>query len=167
MNKAVVLLLGVAIGVAATYLYFKEAKKEDITFVKPKGIITPAQAKALDVNWTKERKRAVDSVAGRPDNRSSWWSLEDIQNYLAYTQNQADSLGYKMNGIRVYLGVYAANAPNRKANYTTMFIVPTGKKSISEANSVNINLQSPNGDIPGGDPLNDGSNGVPPGSGYQ
>ncbi len=104
-------------------------------------------------------------MAGRPDNRSSWWSLEDIKNYLTYAENQADSLGYTLDGIRIYLGVYAGNAPNGKADYSTVFWVPTGKKSKSEGNFLNISMFD-GGNIPGGDPLNDGSNGNPLGGGY-
>ena len=100
------------------------------------------------------RKKAVDSAAGRQDNRSSWWSLEDIKNYLAYAKNQADNLGYTLNGIRIYQGVYAGNAPNGKADYATLFWVPTGKKSKSEGSMLNFTLQGGDKDISGGDPLN-------------
>lgn len=120
----------------------------------------------MDANWTRERKKAVDSAAGRPDNRSVGFSLEDLQNYLAYAENEAGAQGYKMNGIRIYLGVYGGNAPNGKADYTTMFIVPTGRKSHSEAsmNVLNFMLQGDKDILI--DPLNDGGGGIPPGSGY-
>jgi hypothetical protein len=167
MKKFMLLLLGFILGALAMYFYCCADIKE-AALVKPSGLITPAQAKALDANWTATRKRAVDSAAGRPDNRSSWWSLEDIQNYLAYAENQADSLGYEMNGIRVYLGVYPGNAPNGKADYTTMFIVPTGKKlhSGSNFNLFNFSTLAGGGDIPGGDGINDGGNGYPPDASY-
>lgn len=173
MKKPVLLLLGIAIGVGVSYFYFNRQEvattSEEATMaraiVKPKGVITPAQARALNNNWTDTRKKVVDSVAGRPDNRSSWWSLEDIKNYLTYAENQADSLGYTLDGIRIYQGVYAGNAPNGKADYATVFWVPTGERSKSEGSFINISLYS-NHNIPGGDPLNDGNNGDPPGSGY-
>lgn len=173
MKKPVLLLLGIAIGVGVSYFYFNRQEatttSEEATMaraiVKPKGVITPAQARALNDNWTNTRKQAVDSVAGRPDNRSSWWSLEDIKNYLAYAENQADTLGYTLDGIRIYLGVYAGNAPNGKADYATVFWVPTGKKSNSKGSIINISMYRGD-DIPGGDPLNEGQNGEPPGGGY-
>jgi hypothetical protein len=171
MKKIVLLLLGFILGALAMYFYCcsdMQKSSEETVLVKPSGVITPAQAMALDANWTKSRKRAVDSAAGRPDNRSSWWSLEDIQNYLAYAENQADSLGYEMNGIRVYLGVYPNNALDGKADYTTMFIVPTGKKAHTEANFnfFNYSLLAGGGDIPGGDGFNESSPGNPPGTNY-
>ncbi len=174
MKKPVLLLLGIAIGVGVSYFYFNRQEaattSEEATMaraiVKPKGVITPAQAKVLNNNWTKGRKKAVDSAAGRPDNRSSWWSLKDIRDYLEYAENQTKELGYSMNGIRIYLGVYEGNAPNGKADYATLFWVPTGKKSKSEGSMLNFTLQGGDDDIPGGDPLNQGGTGIPPGSDY-
>jgi hypothetical protein len=74
-----------------------------------------------------------------------------------------------MNGIRVYLGVYPGNAPNGKADYTTMFMVPTGRKTHSESNfnMLSLNMEAGNNNIPGGDGLNDSDPGIPPGSEYQ
>lgn len=174
MKKSVVLLLGILIGVGASYLYFNRevpAKvSEEATMAKaiakPKGVITPTQAKVLDANWTKTRKRAVDSAAGRPDNRSSWWSLKDMRDYLNYAENQTKELGYTMNGVRIYLGVYGGKAPNGKADYSTMFLIPTGRKSVSQGSMINLALQGGDKDIPEGDALNDGTGGVPPGSDY-
>ncbi len=174
MKKPVLLLLGIAIGVGVSYFYFNGQKTtmSSVTIVKPKGVITPVQAKALNANWTNTRKQAMDSIIDRTsqgrdkmDNRSSWWSLEDIKNYLAYAENQADSLGYTLDGINIYQGVYAGNAPNGKADYSTLFWVPTGKKSKSEGSFINISLYNDH-DIPGGDPLNEGDPGKPPGEGY-
>ena len=167
MKKSIVFILGLAIGIGASYFYFNCDQKEvALAITKPSGIITPAQAKVLDANWTKTRKRAVDSAAGRPDNRSSWWSLKDMRDYLNYAENQSIELGYTMNGVRIYLGVYGGKAPNGKADYTTMFLVPTGRKSVSQGSMINLALQGGAKDISDADAFNDGGNGVPPDSGY-
>ncbi|RIA09912.1 hypothetical protein OE09_1758 [Flavobacteriaceae bacterium MAR_2010_72] len=169
MKKSILFVLGVLLGTIATYFYCcGDLAISDDKIIKPSGVITPAQAKVLDANWTRTRKNAVDGAAGRPDNRSAWWSLDDINNYLVYAENQAGSLGYKMDGIRVYLGVYSGNAPNGRADYTTMFIVPTGKKSHAEANFNFLNSVVQNGksDIPGADGFNGGDPGQPPSSNY-
>lgn len=172
MKKFLLLLVGFILGALAMYYYCcarSEKSTETMAVVKPTGVITPAQAKVLNDNWTNSRKQAVDSAAGRPDNRSSWWSLEDVQNYLTYAQNQANSLGYEMDGIRVYLGVYSGNAPEDKADYTTMFIVPTGKKLHSDSNFNLLNFSmfiGGEGDIIGADGFNDGPTGYPPDAEY-
>lgn len=162
MKKLSYIILGIIIGALITYFFCpKQIGEGPVKIVKPKGVISVEKAKELNANWTLHRKAAVDSAAQKQgrnqDDRSTYWSLEDIENYLGYAKNQADSLGYQMTGIRVYLGVYGKNAGQTKKDLTTMFIVPTGKKST--ASSLNLNLRGNDGDIPGSDPLNNGSGG--------
>ena len=131
MKNLGILILGILIGMIAMYLYFGKTEEEPqvAEIIKPKGLITPAEAKVINDNWTKERANLLfDSIAGRPDNRSAWWSVEDIQNYINYAENQTGELGYEMDGLRVYFGVYPNAAPDGRANYSTLFIVPTGKR---------------------------------------
>jgi hypothetical protein len=163
MKKTTLFLLGIILGALATYFFCPRLPQEEsieTKIVKPKGVITQNQAKELNANWTLHRKAAVDSAAqkqGRSqDDRSASWSLEDVENYLAYAKSQSDSLGYDMTGIRIYLGVYGKNAGQTKKDLTTMFIVPTGKISKSEASV--IMLPPGNGDLPV-DPLNNGIGG--------
>jgi hypothetical protein len=162
MKKLSFILLGIIIGALATYFFCPRLPQTEVTetgIVKPKGVITTAQAKELNANWTLHRKAAVDSAVQKQgrnqDDRSTWWSLEDVENYLAYAKSQSDSLGYDMTGIRVYLGVYGKNAGQVKKDLSTMFIVPTGKFSKSDASSINLMLPPPSSDLPV-NPLNDG-----------
>ena len=154
-------------------MYFYSSKIEEqpqhVAIIKPQGVITPKEAKVLNDNWTKERADLLfDSIAKRPDNRSAWWSLEDIQNYINYAENQTGELGYEMDGLRMYFGVYPRSAPDGRANYSTIFIVPTGKKRKSEGSLLSIDLLQGGGgpDIDDADPLNKGNNDIPPGTGY-
>ena len=115
MKNVSYLILGFIIGAVLTYYFCPRQLEEPITrIVKPKGVISQEQAKLLNEEGTMYRKAAVDSAAqkqGRKeDDRSTYWTLEDIENYLVYAKNQSDSLGYTMTGIRVYLGVYGKNA---------------------------------------------------------
>lgn len=162
MKKLTYILLGCVIGGLLTY-YFCPRTEPIVKIVKPKGVITIEQAKALNDNWTLYRKAAVDSAAreqGREqDDRSAYWDLEDVENYLAYAKKQSDSLGYTMTGIRVYLGVYGKNSGQTKKDLTTMFIVPTGEKSKSEANSLGLSLRLQNNNVPNGSPLNNANGG--------
>ena len=164
MKKTSLFLLGIILGALATYFFcprLPKAETMETRIVKPKGVISVEKAKELNANWTLHRKAAVDSAAqkqGRKqDDRSTYWSLVDVEDYLVYAKSQADSLGYDMTGLRVYLGVYGKNAGQAKKGLTTMFITPTGKPSKSEASS--MNLQSGHGDLPI-DPLNNGSGGT-------
>lgn len=164
MKKLSLIIFGFIVGAFATY-FFCPRQVDDVPpmtgIVKPKGVITPDQAKALNNNWTKYRQAAVDSAAkkqGRDkDDRSTWWSIDDIENYIAYSKQQTDSLGYGLTGLRVYLGVYGENAGRAKKNLTTMFIVPTvkGGKAKASTNPFSISLQN-NGDCPECPPMNEG-----------
>ncbi|MEP1489445.1 MAG: hypothetical protein ABJK28_13570 [Algibacter sp.] len=164
MKKLSYIIIGALIGAFATYYFCPrtlEAEKES-KIVKPKGVISVEDAIALNNNWTKYRKAAVDSAAqkqGRKvDKRSTKWKLEDIRNYLDYAEAESKYMGYTMDGIKVYLGVYGEDAGPEKSNYTTMFIAPTGGISLSEASVVPFNFSSVVGDPPV-PPLNQGSGG--------
>lgn len=165
------IIIGIIIGALATYFFCPRQapdehavttgeEKEDIKI--PSGVISVKEAKDLDDNWTKERMQAVDAAAqkyGRDkDNRWTWWSVEDIENYIAYAREFSEKEGYKMTGLRVYLGVYGEKASASKKNLSTMFIVPTGHKNGSKASTFNISLPPSDDDIPG-PPLNNGGGG--------
>ncbi|MEC3908773.1 hypothetical protein VOI54_17225 [Tamlana sp. 2201CG12-4] len=167
MKKLTYIILGFIIGAVLTYYFCPrpvEMQTSETKIVKPNGVISIDKAKELNNNWTDYRQAAVDSAAqkqGRKkDDRSVFWSIEDIENYLVYAKNQTDSLGYDMSGIRIYLGVYGENAGQLKKNLTTMFIVPTISKQLAQAsmNPMNMGLQN-GGDCPECSPLNAGSGG--------
>ena len=169
MRKLSLLILGIILG--AVLMYFYLSTKTEVTMgdnpTAPKGVISVQDAIALDAKWTETRKAAVDSAAGKPDNRSVWYSLQDMRDYLNYAEAQAKDLGYTMDGIRIYMGVYGDKAPVDKAGYSTLFIVPTGPKGISQGSSGPTNMVPPGeNDIPGGNPLNDGGGGNPPSANY-
>lgn len=166
MKKLTYLLLGFVVGAVLTYYFCPNkgcaAEQELAKPNKPKGVVTVAEAIQLNDNWTKYRKPAIDSTlkiqgVDREDYRSAWWSLKDINDYLAYAKQQSDSLGYTVTGVRVCLGVYGENAGQNKKDLTTMFIVPTGEKSTSKASSLNITIAAA-ADLPV-PPMNDGTGG--------
>lgn len=165
MKNFFIFLVGLIIGAAAVYFYCcKLDLGEGIT--EPNGIIKPAEASALDKSFDSRHQLISDSIVGRPDNRSSWYSLSDMRNYLNYAENQAKGMGYTMNGIRVYLGAYPATA--NEVGYTTMFFIPTGNKTTAKSsmNPFNFAPQLNNPDIPGGSGLNGGEPGHPPSAKY-
>ena len=167
MKKLAYIILGFIIGAVLTYYFCPRDLGEETLhtkIIKPKGLVSPGQAKKLNDNWTKFREAAVDSAAKKQgrnkDNRSTWWSIEDIENYIKFAKNQTDSLQYNLTGIRVYLGVYGDNAGRTKKNLSTMFLIPTVKKRKAEAsmNSFNMILQKGD-DCEECDGLNDGTGG--------
>lgn len=164
MKNLLLLIFGILIGAAAMYFYCCEDIEEGI--VAPAGIITPEEARTLDQAFNSRHQLISDSIVKRPDNRSSWYSLEDMRNYLDYAEKQTAGMGYTMNGIRVYLGAY----PDVKdqVGYTTIFFVPTGYQATSQGNMtfLNFSTQGGKGDIPGAPGFNDGDMGNPPSANY-
>lgn len=124
----------------------------------PKGLISPKEAKSLNDAYTTRCELVSKNITKRPDNRSSWYALEDIENFLTYAKAQAKELGYEMDGIRIYCGAYPEE--NGQAGYSTSFIVPTSSNKIGEEGGGESN------DVPGANGLNHGGNGVPPSANY-
>ncbi len=167
MKNFFVFLVGALIGAAIVYFICCQPIAQGMVD-EPKGIITPEQAKTLDAAFNARHQLISDSILRRPDNRSSSYSLEDLRTYLKLAEKQAVGLGYKMNGVRIYLGAYPTIA--NEVGYTTMFLVPTGfpaRTSEGSMNAFNWSLQpGPIPDIPGGKGLNMGGGGDPPHHNY-
>ena len=171
MKKLLPLILGILIGALATYYFYQNTENvhADIqaTINKPSGVISPKQAMALDQAYDARYKLISDSIVTREggDNRSVWFSLKDVGDYLDYAENQTKGLGYTMDGVRIYMAAYP-NDPKLGAGYSTVFMVPTGNEALSEGSSSFFKLKRTGGDIPGGDGLNGGTGGVPPSANY-
>ena len=133
------------------------------TFYKPSGVITQDKAKGLNDAWTAKNTSKFSKGASMKfenDDRSFWWTIEDIRNYLDYSENIAKENGHVLNGLRVYLGAY----PN--TGKTTLFMVPTIKNSTSKASMSPFVFQDEGKDCPECPPLNDGAGGGGTGGGY-
>ncbi|BAO77639.1 hypothetical protein [Winogradskyella sp. PG-2] len=124
----------------------------------PKGLISPDQAKELNNAFTERCELISSKITNRPDNRSSWYSLDDLRTFLDLAEAQAKDLGYEMDGVRIYCGAYPTQ--NGQAGYSTSFLVPTSSNKIGDAEGDNSH------DIQGANGLNIGSEGRPPGANY-
>jgi hypothetical protein len=164
MKKLILLLLGIAIGFGICYFYFNNQSNTESMTKPPKGIITPAEAIVLDKAFNTRHQLISDSIVKRLDNRSSWWSLADMRAYLDYAEAQTKDLGYTMDGVRMYLGAHPNDAQG--VGLTTVFMVPTGEKSLAEGSMINTMHPGHSHDIPGGNGMNDGGQGIPPSANY-
>lgn len=131
-------------------------------FAKPGGLVTPDQMKILSENYN-DRHAAVERVFGKEDNRSSWYSIDDIKSYLVYADSSASAKGYEMDGLRLYIG---AKGDAKNKGMVTLFISPTGKRITGEGSFLFNSYQGGSGDITDIDGLDDGSGGIPPSTGY-
>jgi hypothetical protein len=162
-------ILGIILGAALMYFYSSRDQMEmtdDYKEIKIPGLITAKEAKILDQAFNLKHSIINDSLfkgSKTGDNRSSWWAIEDIQNYINHAENQAGELGYSLDGLRVYLGSYPNI--NGETGLTTMFFVPTGTLNTSQGGVLTL-FQGGSGDIKGGDGLNIGQQGEPPSANY-
>lgn len=169
MKNFGLLVLGIIVGVAAMYFYSNRDQMEikaDHTEIKIPGLITPDQARVLDKAFNLKHRIINDSLFKESkdggDNRSSWWKLETIENYLAHAKTQAKDNQKVMDGLRVYLGSYPSEGG--QTGLTTMFFIPTGYSSTSEGSM--IPFQDKSADLTDSDGLNLGQNGYPPDANY-
>ena len=101
------------------------------------------------------------------DNRSSWYSLEDLRKFLEDAEKQAGTLEpkYKMDGVRLYLGAHPTDGETPA--YTTLLMVPTGTPMTSEEKMVDLPQDGGGSlDIPGANGLDRGNAGKPPSANY-
>lgn len=128
--------------------------------------ITPQEAKELNQNFVSTRTKAIDVAIGKKDAISSWFSLGDLKEYIAYVESEGKAKGITVNGLRVYFGAYPKNDKNpAKNNYATVFFAPTqAKKGSLQKDSVTAVVSS--SDVEEIDALNGGHTGDPPSATY-
>jgi hypothetical protein len=180
MKKFSSLLIGFILGFLVCYFFIcnnadytsdidkvtdTDAMVEKIAPNPPKGLIDSETAEAMSKAYN-PRQKVVSTLIGQDDNVSSWYSLDDLNAYLAFAEIEAKEKGYTMNGIRLYLGVHPPITPDTK-NLTTLFMVSTGTRNKSEGSIVDMSfLQGSGDDIPGGSGLDMGGDGNPPNKNY-
>jgi len=137
---------------------------------RPKNLITKERAIEL-CEAHASKHEAISSAIGKQDNRSTWYSLTELKEYMAYIEAQGREKGYNVDGIRFYIGSYPENdRASEKSNSTTVFLAPTGTKigrqkiGRQKTIAVSQNLSSP--DISDIKAFNMGSDGWPPNGVY-
>lgn len=134
---------------------------------EPKQLIKAEKAKELNRNYIETRHRLISGSIGKEDANAAWYSLEELENYINYIKKEGKAKGYKVDGIRFYLGAYP-NDNSAEGNMTTIFLTPTGKRTeVQKGSVINLPVTSmqqveTNPDIEEISPLNYGGMGHPP-----
>ena len=168
MKNFGLLILGILLGVLAMYFYLnnnQDMSTQPPTIKPPVGVISPEEIKTLDQAYNERYQIINDSLfkgSKTGDNRSSWYKLEDIENYLAYAKQQANDNGFTLDGLRLYLGAHPDT--EKEKGLTTLFFVPTGYENTSEGSF--FSLQKGGNDLTASDGLNKGGQGDPPSANY-
>jgi len=95
---------------------------------KPKKCIQVEEARDLQKNWCNTRSQKLHKKMGFEDTRDFWWSVEELEEYLAYVKQESTKQGIKDPGIRFHLGSYSPKQCKMNRGYTTLFMAPTGTK---------------------------------------
>ena len=131
---------------------------------KPDNTISVKKAKELSSNFD-ARHRAISALIGKSDNRSSWHSLAELEQYIAYLKVEGTKKGLNVDGIRIYFGAYGENETGGRADFSTVFLVPTVKPKTNNETGVKnfAPVGGDGGDTEELDALNLGTLGDPPG----
>ena len=142
-------------------MYFYCSKQTELTsveheevevstnIIKPSGVITAKEGISLDTNFNTRHSLLSKDIVKRPDNRSSWYSLDDMQNFLNLIMEENPNV----NGVRFYLGVETTKEDPK--GLTTIFMVSTQDDGDCK-----------NTDIPEAKGMDRGETGDPPEAGY-
>ena len=95
---------------------------------KPKKCISKDEARELQKNWCDTRSGKLNKKMGFEDARDFWWSVEELEEYLAYVKQESAKQGIKNPGIRFHLGAYTPTKCKYNKGLSTLFLAPTGAK---------------------------------------
>ena len=135
--------------------------------------IKSEEAKELNQNFIKTKGKALNKIVEKDEKHpnekdaiSSWFSLDELKEYIAYVEDQGKEKDITVNGLRIYFGSYDNKEKNKeKKGLSTVFLVPTQPKvgSLQKDGVTDFEVPSDITDIDG---LNYGTSGNPPSAPY-
>lgn len=136
-------------------------------------LITSQEAKDLNKRFVKTRSKALNKIVevetGKikdKDAISSWFSLDDLKEYIAYVEAEGASKNITINGLRVYFGAYSKHDKKQdKKALSTMFFVPTQPK-VGSMQKDSLGGGDGGSDVEDIDGMNEGQTGYPPSAEY-
>ncbi len=143
--------------------YYKEINAKLMAALENKGNLKEVQELKAPIN-VKPRKPKFELAV------SDWYSVDQLLTYIDNSIEKVEKSGGKVDGFRVYIGVFPKKGHGEKDNMLTTFITPTGTmgKEQQEGNMVSLSLPlyAVSRDITAVDPLEYGSDGDPPSANY-
>ena len=126
--------------------------------------ITKDEAIVLNQNFVKTRGSIINKTLKKNDAISSWFSVEELEKFIADAKLEAKQKKIAVSGFRVYFGAYGEQQKDKeKDNMSTVFIVPTQEViKNNEIENEPVDAVVHNEDITDIDGLNAGHMGDPP-----
>ena len=131
-SGAVILIL---LGIIVFFLFDKctgtEKQLTGETEELKEHLISYKEAQVLENEYIDVRYAIInDSLfkdSKRKDTREFWFSMETMEQYLAYVKREAKDKGYTDLGLRIYFAAYPKDFkdPRGDPGFSTVFIVPT------------------------------------------
>ena len=149
-------------GCLSMFLCLYACQKPPGPIEKPEKTISVKEARVLQNNYISTRGAILKDTFGYEDSREFWYSLEELEEYLAYVKQEAKAQGYEDLGIRIYLAAYEPTK-DKEFGLSTIFLTPTGKKIVQKGNFFSfLEPDSHDENIYSISPLNDNQSGWPP-----
>jgi len=114
--------------------------------IKPSKCITVQEAKDLQDNWVNSRGVSIQNTRGEEDSREVVYSVEELEEFLAYVKSESSKKGINNPGVRIYFAAYN----DAKSTRATVFLSATDSGDANSNNEYDIS------------PFNRGGGGWPP-----
>lgn len=87
----------------------------------------------LDSTYAANNYRYINEKRGKnnPDSREFWYTLEDLEGYIAYAKKEAENKKQKVTGIKIKIGQYPGKGDfdsrldAKLYGYQTVYLIPT------------------------------------------
>lgn len=106
-----------------------ENTKQEIPPVPKDKLISTKTANAYIKQYDSIKYKAISEATGKPDALEFYYTIAELEGYLAYVKKEAKEQGVTANGIAISLGAYSKGSPKGKKydNLTTIILRPYGK----------------------------------------
>lgn len=102
---------------------------------KPAKCISESEARQLQKNWIDTRAKDIKKAMGTEDAREAFFTVAELEEYLAYVKSESTKQGVSNPGVRIYFAAYDDDASSKKA---TAFLAPTKGDTTASDNNYKI-----------------------------
>jgi len=116
------------------YLFLRKIILKHTIMGKPQKCISETEARKLHDNWVNSRANHIQQGRGTEDAREVVYSVEELEEYLAYVKSESAKQGINKPGIRIYFAAYDTPASDK----ATVFLAPTESGDVNSDNNYKI-----------------------------
>ncbi len=101
--------------------------------IDPKKVVSFQEGKELFDNYSKGNYPLINANRKKADSRSYWFSIQELEDYLAFLKKEMGNLDTQKMGIRIYLGTYGEGSEvdgQDVSGYQTIFLYPEEKATF-------------------------------------